>query len=190
MLDDNCLSRADAIVSGNRRNDYGTPLENHSRTARLWSAYLKREVSAEDVCMLNILQKISRGMHSITPDTLVDICGYARNIQIVREEKLGKSAPAGYQRRGLAESLQVQYSTIQNPKKTEGIPSERQAKGFPDANNTSSEQNASNQNTKSPSGGPVPCCGLGSDCQEVREMPDVQTGWGVPPNWKATPIVL
>jgi|WetSurMetagenome_2_1015567.scaffolds.fasta_scaffold264258_2 hypothetical protein len=153
-MSDNCLLMADTIVSGNRRNDYGTPLENHSRTARLWSAYLKRTVSAEDVCMLNILQKISRGMHSITPDTLVDICGYARNIQIIQNER--------------------QFG----------------AKAVPDAYNKSPKSDASYKNPEIPSSRPIPCCGVGSDCQEMREMPDVQTGWGVPPNWKSTPVVL
>jgi hypothetical protein len=187
---DNCLRIADDVVSGNRRNDYGTPLENHSRTARLWTAYLKLEVSAEDVCMLNILQKISRGMHSITPDTLVDICGYARNIQIIREEKLGKSAPSSYERRGVAEPLQVQNTAFQDTKKTRVVSGEGQTEKLTHTNDTSPKSHIGNQNTKSPSGGPVPCCGLGSNCQEVREMSDVQTGWGVPPNWKTTPLVL
>lgn len=96
MLTMNVLEAANQIVDGNRRNDYGTPLENHGRTARLWSAYLGKVLLPEDVCMLNILQKISRGMNSITYDTLVDIAGYARNIQIIKQEKAGKNAPDGY----------------------------------------------------------------------------------------------
>jgi hypothetical protein len=84
--DGNILHDADVAVSGNRRNDYGTPTENHSRTAKLWSVWLKRDITPEDVCMLNILQKVSRGMNKITRDTLVDIAGYARNIELVQND--------------------------------------------------------------------------------------------------------
>lgn len=96
MITVDVLSEASRVVDGNRRNDYGTPLENHARTARFWSAYLGKALLPEDVCMLNILQKISRGMHTVTHDTLVDIAGYARNIQIIKQEKAGERAPEDY----------------------------------------------------------------------------------------------
>lgn len=138
-----CLSMADYVVSGNRRNDYGTPLDNHSRTARLWSAYLGHEVSPEDVCMLNILQKISRGMHSITFDTLVDICGYARNIELIQE-----------------------------------------AKKLSDFINQAPKPFVSNKDTAIPSGGTIPCCGVGSDSKKMREVPDFQAYQPVPSHRK------
>ena len=79
------LDEAKEIVDGSRRNDYGTPKENHQRTADLWSTYLGVKISAEQVCMLNILQKISRSMNKTTRDTLVDIAGYARNIELLND---------------------------------------------------------------------------------------------------------
>jgi hypothetical protein len=84
-------------VEGPRGNHYGSPKTNHGRTARLWKAYLdaKYEISNEkagylflddeDVCNLNILQKMSRDMHNPTRDNLVDQVGYIINIAKLRE---------------------------------------------------------------------------------------------------------
>lgn len=49
-------------------------------------------ITPEQVCFLNILQKIARGMHDITEDTLVDIAGFAENIERVRTEKARRLA--------------------------------------------------------------------------------------------------
>lgn len=77
------LAEATKIVDGARRAAYGTPQENHTRTAEMWSTYLGVKVTARQVCMLNILQKISRDAHAATHDNLVDIAGYARNAELV-----------------------------------------------------------------------------------------------------------
>jgi hypothetical protein len=87
------LQEADNIIHGPRGDDYGHPLDNHSRTAALWSTYLNRNVTPEDVCMLNILQKVSRGMNSLQRDTLVDVIGYAANIEMVQAERERRAAP-------------------------------------------------------------------------------------------------
>ncbi len=73
------LDLAREAVDGARRMDYGTPKENHERTAALWSAYLGVPIRATDVCMLNILQKVSRQRHAMKLDNLTDIAGYAEN---------------------------------------------------------------------------------------------------------------
>lgn len=80
---------ADDITANARRDAYGTPDENHRRTATMWSAYLHargnpRALSPEDVCWLNILQKVSRDIHSPQPDNLVDAHGYLNNIEEIR----------------------------------------------------------------------------------------------------------
>jgi hypothetical protein len=137
MFEIDILSEAARVVDGNRRNDYGTPLENHKRTAQLWSAYLGRVLLPEDVCMLNILQKISRGMNTITHDTLVDIAGYARNIQIIKQEKAGKNAPNSYTPRenipanaGARGPIQVE-GWDNNAKKVPDMPSVPERVGLP-----------------------------------------------------------
>ena len=81
------LEEAAKAVDGPRNEDYGHPLDNHGRTAALWSAYLGIPITPEQVCFLNVLQKISRGMNRITRDTLVDIAGYARNVEMVQAER-------------------------------------------------------------------------------------------------------
>lgn len=82
------LEEAQRIVLGARRDDYGTPLENHSRTAALWNAYIGSSIhvlTARDVCMLNILQKVSRDRHCPKRDNLVDIAGFALNAAMCSE---------------------------------------------------------------------------------------------------------
>lgn len=79
------LETAARVVDGPRRESYGTPKENHERTAALWSAFLGVPITAAQVCMLNILQKVSRERHAHNLDNLVDIAGYARNAQLVAE---------------------------------------------------------------------------------------------------------
>jgi hypothetical protein len=74
---------------------YGHPAVGHNRTARMFTAYFEAkgglEVTAHDVCMLNILQKIARTMHGRpTKDTLQDIAGYALNAEIVEETRKSK----------------------------------------------------------------------------------------------------
>lgn len=93
----NILTEADEITGGDRNADYGDPKDNHARTAGLWNAYFEAKrvgvdnpiytlwVSREDVCYLNILQKIARDIHSPKHDNLVDIAGWARNIESIRE---------------------------------------------------------------------------------------------------------
>lgn len=87
-------AEAAKIVNGDRQKDYGPPKFNHGCTAALWSAYLGRrsmasgfsfQLDARDVCMLNILQKISRDANKRKDDTLVDIVGYALNAKMVEE---------------------------------------------------------------------------------------------------------
>lgn len=80
------------IVHGARRQDYGTPFENHTRTAAMWSAFLSKKapglvLTAEDVCFLNLIQKISRASQSINRDGLVDLIGYTLNIELIQQDR-------------------------------------------------------------------------------------------------------
>ena len=81
------LEEAQRITDSDRPNAYAHPLDNHTRTAELWSVYFGFPVTAEQVCFANILQKVSRSMHTITRDTLVDIAGFARNVEKVQDER-------------------------------------------------------------------------------------------------------
>lgn len=86
------LEEAQRVVDGERNDHYGHPRDNHGCTAALIGAYLSRKlgrpvaIDAQDVCMINVLQKVSRLAH--TPehrDSLVDIAGYARNAEMLHE---------------------------------------------------------------------------------------------------------
>lgn len=83
------LDEAAAIVDGARQEAYGKPSDNHGRTAAMWSAYLGIELDAEDVCMLNVLQKVSRQTHARRRDNLVDIAGYVRNAELCQRPGCG-----------------------------------------------------------------------------------------------------
>lgn len=92
------LAKASEIVNGDRQRDYGHPRDNHGCTADIWTAYISRRVSAtcaddacefrlttRDVCMMNILQKISRDANMSKDDNLVDIVGYSLNAAMIDE---------------------------------------------------------------------------------------------------------
>lgn len=74
------------IVSHARRATYGTPKDNHARTAALWSAYLGCPITPRQVCLLNALQKISRDAHAPKRDNLVDLAGYAANADLLTHD--------------------------------------------------------------------------------------------------------
>lgn len=86
-MSETILEEAQRITDGDRPTAYAHPLVNHTRTADLWSTYFGVPITAEQVCMANILQKISRSMHTITRDSLVDIAGFARNVEKVQDER-------------------------------------------------------------------------------------------------------
>ena len=76
----------EAIVAIEQRGkNYGSPLSNHERTAKLWSDYLGARITAEQVCYMNILQKISRSTFIDKRDNGVDIIGYALNVEIIKK---------------------------------------------------------------------------------------------------------
>lgn len=88
------FEEAEQIVNGDRQNDYGHPADNHERTALLWNAYLEAkqvglpkgfivELGPEDVCWLNVLQKIARQLNASKRDNLIDSAGYIRNIEMM-----------------------------------------------------------------------------------------------------------
>jgi hypothetical protein len=77
MLDD-----AKGKVCGDRHDSYGPPIDNHSRTAEGINWYLKHcgpNIDARDICLMNVIQKISRDLHCRRADNLTDIVGFAAN---------------------------------------------------------------------------------------------------------------
>ncbi len=78
--------RAHALTSGDRQNVYGHPSENFGNIAKLWSVYLGREITAEQVAVCMILLKVERLRHAPGhEDSVVDICGYGNCIGMILE---------------------------------------------------------------------------------------------------------
>lgn len=79
-----------------RGSNYGHPQDNHALTAEMWTAWLRRrfpdmpvefKLSAEDVCMLNVLQKSSRLAFDTKNDSWLDIAGYSENVAMLRSDQ-------------------------------------------------------------------------------------------------------
>lgn len=91
------LDEAARIVHGARQEAYGHPRDNHACTAALWHAYLDRRdydtVDAVDVCVLNVLQKLSRFANTRQRDSIVDAAGFLANIEMILDGKWDGSDP-------------------------------------------------------------------------------------------------
>ena len=61
---------------GERQTHYGEPKDNFGTTAKMWSAYLGKDISASDVCHLMTLLKIARLKRGPHRDSSIDACGY------------------------------------------------------------------------------------------------------------------
>lgn len=72
------LAKTLGLVTGEREADYGSPEENFSRIAAMWTAYLGKDISTPDVAAMMALVKVARLAN--TPyheDSWVDLAGYA-----------------------------------------------------------------------------------------------------------------
>ena len=81
------LQEAQRLVHGDRGEAYGHPLDDMSRTAKMWAAILGFPVSAEHVALCMIAVKISRQCNKPKRDNAVDIAGYAECLQMVVDER-------------------------------------------------------------------------------------------------------
>lgn len=87
----NILEEAAQLTSQDRQATYGHPADNHGGTAAMWTAYLGKRLTspltARDVCLMQVLIKVSRESNAPKRDNLVDIAGYARNAEMIEERK-------------------------------------------------------------------------------------------------------
>ena len=79
------LEEADRLTGGDRNNDYGHPAHDFNRTAKIWSALLNVDVTAQQVALCMVGVKMSRLTHRYKRDSVVDIAGYARTMEMVED---------------------------------------------------------------------------------------------------------
>lgn len=81
------LDEAMRCVCGQRQQDYGTPEDNFATIGQLWSAYMIaahprlkmtiEEITPKDVAVMMALLKVARIARGSSPDSFVDLAGYA-----------------------------------------------------------------------------------------------------------------
>lgn len=86
-MSETILEEAQRLVHGDRGHDYGHPLDDFTKTARLWEVVLGTEVRPEQVALCMICVKISRELNMPKRDNMVDLAGYAETVRMVMEEK-------------------------------------------------------------------------------------------------------
>ena len=79
----NILHEADYITKGQRREDYGSVEESFYKIAQLWEPILGVPISPRQVALCMIQLKVARYVHGQQRDSLVDIAGYARCLEIL-----------------------------------------------------------------------------------------------------------
>ena len=77
MICEDILLEARELVAGDRHEDYGDKLVNHTRIADLWSTYLETPVRPDQVAIMMGLVKIARSMHATKHDSYVDLAAYS-----------------------------------------------------------------------------------------------------------------
>ena len=93
MSPEDIAAYAASLVSRDRSEQYGHPLDNLDRAARIWEVILGCPVSAEQVALCMVGMKIARQVHRPKPDTVVDIIGYALTLHMVEVERAQRCVP-------------------------------------------------------------------------------------------------
>jgi hypothetical protein len=86
------LEEAQGLVYGPRQGAYGHPIDDFTRTGRMWGAILadwavdpSQPVPPELVALCMAAVKISREVNAPKRDNVVDLAGYAATLELVRE---------------------------------------------------------------------------------------------------------
>lgn len=73
----NILLSAHKTINGQRVDIHGQPEDCFNTIAKLWSVWLKKELTAHDAAVMMALMKVARMRHGAgTVDSYIDACGY------------------------------------------------------------------------------------------------------------------
>jgi hypothetical protein len=86
--DTSILLEAEHLTEGARNADYGHPLDDYRRTAKLWSAVLGIDVTPEQAMLCMICVKISRECNHPKRDNRVDGAGYFKCLDMAINERI------------------------------------------------------------------------------------------------------
>lgn len=80
------LEEAENLVNGPRRRDYDHPKHNFAAIARAWSDIVGYPITPRKTALMMIALKVIRDAHRPKRDNVVDVCGYARCIELLDED--------------------------------------------------------------------------------------------------------
>lgn len=84
------LEEAAEIRAGVRAADYGDAVENFKRISEIATAISDVEVPPDICCIVQMATKLARERHKHKRDNLVDLCGYADILHLIRESEINK----------------------------------------------------------------------------------------------------
>jgi hypothetical protein len=82
---------AKKLVFDDRNADYGHPLDNLERGAKIWSVILKTPVTAEQVALCMVGMKMAREVGNPKLDNTVDGIGYWLTLAEIRQERVRRN---------------------------------------------------------------------------------------------------
>ena len=94
---DSILNEAHELVHRDRGKDYGHPLDDFSRSAKMITGVLSDllkpgvEIPAERIPMIVICIKLSREINKPKRDNRVDMAGYAETLEMIHDERLKRA---------------------------------------------------------------------------------------------------
>jgi hypothetical protein len=82
------LQEAQRLVHGNRGADYGHPIDDYTRTGRMWGAILGiPDIDPRVCCLMMAAMKVSREVNKHKRDNLTDLAGYAECADMVAQRQ-------------------------------------------------------------------------------------------------------
>lgn len=83
---------ASRIVFDDRNDDYGHPLDNLERAAKIWSVILDVPITAEQVALCMVGMKMAREVNKPKLDNATDGIGYWLTLAEIRQERARRAS--------------------------------------------------------------------------------------------------